>query len=436
MLHPVTLRFQDQAQEGRFLSHQLDTELANNRRGILVGIVVMAAFVLVDLLLLHPPVWLTWSRLLLTVPLCFLALHLSYAAPRWFFAASALACLVTTFKFSVFLALSGAEFLGFALMAVLQCLLFTCAVITLPLPYVATYLILAAASFVAAVLVIDVAPMARIDYVVGIPVFSLLLLVLCFQRERSQRLRYLQQDRLLAVRKARTRQDLDEIEWLRGLPANLERDLQPTIFELELALDHGDPPRRLDEPQASPRAQLSLFHTLFETARHAVTLDDAQVKLDAVDLPAALEAVGVSHSYAALMPPVVLAAPGPVAVVADDQLLRQALGLILMAAAMRSLGADAVYATVACAGSQARLELVVDQAVTLSPVLTEEADEVPGLSLYVARRLLEPLRRQPRIAAAVGRHCTTPHAGAGAGGCDGHACDAGTAGGSLAPRAT
>ena len=388
-LNPVTLKFRDVEVERDYRRYELASNLGRNRAALWAGVLTMVAFLPLDLLLLQPPIQVPLVRGLVVVPLGLAALWMSYHARALFMLATFVVCSLALLSFPLLLLAGGAQITTYAVMGAVQCLLFLNAVAVLPFARTFWASLLGVGLMFAVLATVSAGYPQLLNYTVAIATIALLSVFVAHSRERTYRRLFVRRQQLAVLTREAADRQSEEIDWLRGLPANLESDMQTQLFALEGQLED-----LVEQPNASPsalraHAQIRSLMAMFETARYASAVDAADTHATPVDLCELLHDVIVTRSrYLRDVRPIRLDAPRGVWVCADAARLRQAIEQIFNGAALRVRDDEIIDVALRGDGSSARLTVSVDRELgdLVSSTLARQPNAL-GLSLYLANRI-------------------------------------------------
>ena len=386
----LTLWFDDRAIERQYSLYQLSSSTVRLRLSLIAAAVLMGVFVPVDLLLLHPPVELTLFRGVIVVPLALVGVWASYSFPRVLFPVAAVTGTIATAGFPAAVIATGDQELStFASLAMMQCMLFMAAIMVLPFTMVFGGCLLSIGLMLIALASVSSPQNPVVNYMVATLMTTGLSVFIAYTREKTHRRLFVRREQLKVLVAEQVQSQDEQIDWLRNLPASLERDMQTQLFEIEGQLE-----QLLDEPPVAPavvraHAQIRTLMSMFETARYASSVAVSAPETHPVELASLLENVVVERSrYLVDALQVRLDTPAEVWVRADEAWLRQAVEQIFNGAALRVRDDETVDVSIQQHDGRALVDFRIDR--DFGPPVSDAASRPSslGLSFYLANRIL------------------------------------------------
>lgn len=387
--NPFTLRYVDRSIEAQYRKYELASNLVRNRIAMIVGFLITIAFLPIDFLWLSPPVEVSLFRFAVVLPLVGCAWWASYRLTEYLFPLVTFVATLALVSFPAALLIEGPGLALFAVMGALQCLLFINALVVLPFVYSFVGSTIGVVTMCYALLTVSAHDPQLVQYLVAVPAMAVLSLFVAHSRERTYRRLFVRREQVKELTARTNKLQREQIDWLRGLPANLESDMQTQLFSIEAELENLL--ERPDAPDAVIRAhaQLRTLMAMFETARFASAMGGELPEVQAVNLSRLLQDVVLSRSrYLVDDLPVKLDTVDDVWVSADEPCLRQAIEQIFNGAGLRLANDQVIDVSLKVQAPSALLTFSVDH--ELGDLVSSTLSHLPnslGLSLYLANRI-------------------------------------------------
>lgn len=389
----LTLQFYDPRTEAAYEVHERAIYLNRVRIALSIGIAATVTYLLLGMWVGDPLAAVTQFRLFFCLPLLCLALGLSFFLKRSLFPMIAVTLAVVMVGFPGTLLLVGPDVTAFSVTGFVQSLLYLAVLMMVPFRYVLLVALPATVLMIGSLLVVDGAGAALSNQLSLIVSFALLLGFVVYMREKAQRDLFLERQAAESLHRGDLLQKADQIDWLRNLPAQLERDMRRCLFAVETELDGMLDGATLDKP-ALMRARRGIHDTmkLFETARFASDIDVAeQQRLEPLNLSQVIHEVVLDRSREMEdVHAIELDVQSDVWVQGSAELIRQSVTQILNSATVDVHPEMLLQVALTIDAHGVVLEVQVQkELVSLDPNLLTNQRFQLGLGLYLARRIFE-----------------------------------------------
>lgn len=389
----LTLQFYDPRTEAAYEVHERAIYLNRVRIALSIGIVATVTYLLLGMWVGDPLAAVTQFRLFVCLPLLCLALGLSFFLKRSLFPMIAVILAVVMVGFPGTLLLVGPDVTAFSVTGFVQSLLYLAVLVMVPFRYVLLVALPGTVLMIGSLLVVDGAGAALSNQLSLIVSFALLLGSVVYMREKAQRDLFLDRQAAESLHRGDLLQKADQIDWLRNLPAQLERDMRRCLFAVETELDGMLDGATLDKP-ALMRARRGIHDTmkLFETARFASDIDVVeQQRLEPLNLSQVIHEVVLDRSREMEdVHAIELDVQSNVWVQGSAELIRQSVTQILNSATADVHPEMLLQVALTIDARGVVLEVQVQkELVSLDPNLLTNQRFQLGLGLYLARRIFE-----------------------------------------------
>ena len=389
----LTLQFYDPCTEAAYEVHERAVYLNRVRIGLSVGIAATVTYLLLSMWATDQQAVITQFRVFVCLPLLCLALGLSFFLKRSLFPMLASILAVVMVGFPGTLLLVGPDVTEFSVTGFVQSLLYLAVLAMVPFRYVLLVAVPSTVLMIGTLLVVDGTGATLSSQLSLIVSFALLLGVVVYMREKAQRDLFLDRQAAESLHRGDLLQKADQIDWLRNLPAQLERDMRRCLFAVETELDGMLDGGALDKP-ALTRARRGIHDTmkLFETARFASDIDVAeQQRLEPLNLSQLMHEVVLDRSREMEdVHAIELDVQSDVWVQGSAELIRQSVTQILNSATVDVHPEMLLQVALTADARAVVLEVQVQkELVSLDPNLLTNQRFQLGLGLYLARRIFE-----------------------------------------------
>ncbi len=389
----LTLQFYDPRTEAAYEVHERAIYLNRVRIALSIGIAATVTYLLLGMWVGDPLAAVTQFRLFVCLPLLCLALGLSFFLKRSLFPMIAVILAVVMVGFPGTLLLVGPDVTAFSVTGFVQSLLYLAVLVMVPFRYVLLVALPGTVLMIGSLLVVAGAGAALSNQLSLIVSFALLLGFVVYMREKAQRDLFLERQAAESLHRGDLLQKADQIDWLRNLPAQLERDMRRCLFAVETELDGMLDGATLDKP-ALMRARRGIHDTmkLFETARFASDIDVAeQQRLEPLNLSQVIHEVVLDRSREMEdVHAIELDVQSDVWVQGSAELIRQSVTQILNSATVDVHPEMLLQVALTIDAHGVVLEVQVQkELVSLDPNLLTNQRFQLGLGLYLARRIFE-----------------------------------------------
>ena len=389
----LTLQFYDPRTETAYEVHERAIYLNRVRIALSIGIAATVTYLLLSTWAMDQHVVVTQFRVFVCLPLLCLALGLSFFLKRSLFPMLAAILAVVMVGFPGTLLLVGPDVAAFSVTGFVQSLLYLAVLMMVPFRYVLLVALPGTVLMIGSLLVIAGAGAALSNQLSLIVSFALLLGFVVYMREKAQRDLFLDRQAAESLHRGDLLQKTDQIDWLRNLPAQLERDMRRCLFAVETELDGMLDGATLDKP-ALMRARRGIHDTmkLFETARFASDIDVVeQQRLEPLNLSQVIHEVVLDRSREMEdVHAIELDVQSDVWVQGSAELIRQSVTQILNSATVDVHPEMLLQVALTIDAHGVVLEVQVQkELVSLDPNLLTNQRFQLGLGLYLARRIFE-----------------------------------------------
>ncbi len=389
----LTLQFYDPRTEAAYEVHERAIYLNRVRIALSIGIAATVTYLLLGMWVGDPLAAVTQFRLFVCLPLLCMALGLSFFLKRSLFPMIAVTLAVVMVGFPGTLLLVGPDVTAFSVTGFVQSLLYLAVLMMVPFRYVLLVALPGTVLMIGSLLVVDGAGAALSNQLSLIVSFALLLGFVVYMREKAQRDLFLDRRAAESLHRGDLLQKADQIDWLRNLPAQLERDMRRCLFAVETELDGMLDGATLDKP-ALMRARRGIHDTmkLFETARFASDIDVVeQQRLEPLNLSQLIHEVVLDRSREMEdVHAIELDVQSDVWVQGSAELIRQSVTQILNSATVDVHPEMLLQVALTIDAHGVVLEVQVQkELVSLDPNLLTNQRFQLGLGLYLARRIFE-----------------------------------------------
>ncbi len=378
--------------ESAYEVHERFTYMTRVRVALLIGLAAVLTYLVLDVWVLDTPAPVTQFRVFVGLPLMALAFALSFYLKRSFFPMLAGLLAIVLVGFSATLLFGGRELTTFAVTAYVQSLLYFSVLAMVPFRYLVLVALPCTVLMIGSLLLVDSAAAALPNHLSLIISIAMLLGFVVYMREKAQRSTFVRRQRTETLHRNDLLRQADQIDWLRNLPAQLERDMQNCLFAIETELDGLMDANPLDEA-ALGRARRGIHDMMkmFETARFASSVDVVQQQHEPLDLSRVIHQVVLDRSREMEdVHAIELDIQSDLWVHGNTELIRQSVIQILNGAT-----ADVQPETLLQIVLRSEMQVVVlevqvqEELVSLGPnMLTNEHFQL-GLGLYLARKIFE-----------------------------------------------
>ncbi len=389
----LTLQFYDPRTEAAYEVHERAIYLNRVRIALSIGIAATVTYLLLSAWAMDQHAVVTQFRVFVCLPLLCLALGLSFFLKRSLFPMIAVTLAVVMVGFPGTLLLVGPDVTAFSVTGFVQSLLYLAVLVMVPFRYVLLVALPGTVLMIGSLLVVDGAGAALSNQLSLIVSFALLLGFVVYTREKAQRDLFLDRQAAESLHRGDLLQKADQIDWLRNLPAQLERDMRRCLFAVETELDGMLDGATLDKP-ALMRARRGIHDTmkLFETARFASDIDVVeQQRLEPLNLSQVIHEVVLDRSREMEdVHAIELDVQSDVWVQGSAELIRQSVTQILNSATVDVHPEMLLQVALTIDAHGVVLEVQVQkELVSLDPNLLTNQRFQLGLGLYLARRIFE-----------------------------------------------
>ncbi len=389
----LTLQFYDPRTEAAYEVHERAIYLNRVRIALSIGIAATVTYLLLSTWAMDQHAVVTQFRVFVCLPLLCLALGLSFFLKRSLFPMIAVTLAVVMVGFPGTLLLVGPDVTAFSVTGFVQSLLYLAVLMMVPFRYVLLVALPGTVLMIGSLLVVDGAGAALSNQLSLIVSFALLLGFVVYMREKAQRDLFLDRQAAESLHRGDLLQKADQIDWLRNLPAQLERDMRRCLFAVETELDGMLDSATLDKP-ALMRARRGIHDTmkLFETARFASDIDVVeQQRLEPLNLSQVIHEVVLDRSREMEdVHAIELDVQSDIWVQGSAELIRQSVTQILNSATVDVHPEMLLQVALTADARAVVLEVQVQkELVSLDPNLLTNQRFQLGLGLYLARRIFE-----------------------------------------------
>ena len=389
----LTLQFADPQLEADYEVHERSTYLNRIRIGLSIATAATLTYLALSVSVLDERFVVTQFQAFVCLPLPGIALGLSFWLKRSFFPMLAGMLGVVMLGFPGVLLYAGPEISMFSVTGFVQSLLFITALVMVPFRYVMLLALPGTVLMIASLVAVNADAVALPHQLSMVTSFALLLGFVVYMREEAHRRSFLRIKETESLHQDDLLQKADQIDWLRNLPAQLERDMRNCLFAIETELDGMLDAKPADEAALRrARGGIHDMMKMFETVRFASDVDLLeQEQHEAVNLSRVVHEVVLDRSRDMEdVHAIELDVQSDVWIQGSVQLIRQSITQILNSATA-DLHPETLLQVVLKRGMrEVMLEVMVrEELKSLGPnVLTNERFQL-GLGLYLARKIFE-----------------------------------------------